>query len=86
MSVCFECRYFKQTASLDFTVSGSCGWKSSEPLPPWLKSYVGSTDTYYGPKREVGKKFSGYEVKSCDAFEQEDDLVIRKRKSEEWYD
>lgn len=86
MSICFECRYFKQTASLEFTISGFCGWKSYTPLPRWLQTYVEDNDMFYGPKRDVGKCHSGYEVKSCAAFEQADDLVVRKRKSEEWYE
>ena len=86
MSICFECAYFKQTAQLDFTVSGYCNWKSPVKLPKWLNDYRTSEDRMYGPKRDVGKAYSGYEVKSCDAFEQDDDLVIRKRKSEEWYE
>ena len=85
MSVCFTCKYFKQTAQLDFTVSGYCDWKSYAPLPKWLDNYVTSSDTFYGPKREVGKAYSGHEVKSCGAYEEADDLVVRKRQSETWY-
>jgi len=86
MSKCFECKHFKQTATLDFTISGFCDWQSPGNLPEWLNRYVEDNDAFYGHKRRVGKRYSGHEVKSCDAFELTDEATITKRKSEEWYD
>ena len=86
MSKCFECKHFNQTGPLEFHVSGYCDWQSPVKLPEWLKYYVDMADPDYGPKRYVGKKYSGHEIKSCDAFELADEATIAKRKSEEWYD
>jgi hypothetical protein len=86
MSKCFTCKHFKQTAPLDLHVSGYCDWKSPVPLPKWLDSYVTSSDAFYGPKREVGKPHTGYEVKSCDAHDPADDAMIAKRETEAWYE
>jgi hypothetical protein len=82
-SICFTCCHFRQTAQLDFLVSGYCGWTPTEQLPPWLDSYVTSTDRFYGPKRDVGRP--PYAVTACAAHEQADDGVILKRKSEMWH-
>jgi hypothetical protein len=70
MSICFDCKHFKQTTDLSFMISGYCDWKSPVALPPWLKNYTTSTDNFYGPKRDVGK--FAYQIKSCDAFEKKD--------------
>jgi hypothetical protein len=78
MSKCFNCKHFKQTAPLDHWVSGYCNWTSPVALPPWLDNFVTSTDNYYGPKREVGKPFTAYEVKSCAAFEQADEQKLKE--------
>jgi len=86
MSICFKCKHFKQDGPLDFMVSGYCDWQSSVKLPEWLEEYVDIHDPDYREKRIVGKRYSGYEVKSCDVFELTDETTIAKRKSEEWYD
>jgi hypothetical protein len=84
MSKCFTCKHFKQTAQLDFTVSGVCDWQSPVPLPKWLDDYVTSGDRYYGPKREVGK--FAYTVWDCAAHGSADEAVIAKRQTETWYE
>ena len=86
MSKCATCKHLKQNAPLDFSIYGSCNWKIPVPLPQWLSDYVESTDLYYGPNRDVGRRYSGNEVKSCDAFEEAAEDVIEKRKSETWYE
>jgi hypothetical protein len=83
-SMCFTCRHFRQTAPLDFMVSGYCGWQSPVPLPEWLNQYVTSEDRFYGPKRDVGR--APYAVEKCAAHEVADDTSIRKRQSEHWYE
>ena len=83
-SICFSCVHFKQTGPLEFSVSGYCGWTSPMPIPQWLTYYVDSLDSYYGPKKEVGK--GPYEVANCAAFERAEQSTIDKRKTEDWYD
>jgi hypothetical protein len=83
-SICFSCVHFKQTGPLKFTISGHCGWTSPMPIPQWLQPYVDSRDSYYGPKKEVGK--GPYEVANCAAFERAEQSTIDRRKTEDWYD
>jgi hypothetical protein len=83
-SICFSCVHFKQTGPLKFSVSGYCGWTSPMPIPQWLTYYVDSRDSYYGPKKEVGK--GPYEVANCAAFERAEQSTIDRRKTEDWYD
>jgi hypothetical protein len=83
-SMCFTCRHFRQAAQLDFMVSGYCGWTPTEPLPPWLANYVDSQDRFYGPKRDVGRP--PYAVGKCAAHVLAHDAVIRKRRSDVWYE
>ena len=83
-SICFSCVHFKQIAPLNFTVSGLCSWTSPVPIPQWLTYYVDSHDTYYGPKKELGK--GPYTVVSCAAFERAEQSTIDKRKKEDWYE
>jgi hypothetical protein len=54
------------------------------PIPQWLTYYVDSHDSYYGPKKEVGK--GPYEVANCAAFERAEQSTIDRRKTEDWYD
>ncbi len=65
--ICFGCKHFKQYQPLHFRIPGECGWEPRETVPDWLQGWLGITDKYYGPRREVS---TAHPVLSCAAFEE----------------
>ncbi len=65
--ICFGCKHFRQYQPLHFRTPGECGWEPREAMPEWLQSWLGITDRYYGPHREVS---TAHPVLTCEAFEE----------------
>ena len=74
MSICFSCKFFKQTSSLTTIIPGHCSWDPDlANAPYWIKSYLISAN------REVWNSYDPFIVKECRAHIQASAKTIEKR-------